>query len=330
MTVALVGCASSSSSSCTIPKPAMGARTIGGPVKTDGSPAKYFVLGAVPASPLDDLAHEQWASSELIQQWKDAPQPKRGMNPSSECFVHLRKLILSGLTAYAQLPGNAAAGRIMDLFSAVTAQLDLAYGGLQNAALRGDQRALAFLHEPSLVVTACFVIVCKVEGRKPRGYAKSRTNEDSLPSSTRPPSPYDYFCEFHEALHEALEPLFGASLPWAREDIMEAEVLVLKYTNWDIAVGLDQVVIAIALRLSIFATTAEAKETVMLLFPAVREASKQAIIHGWSRGFMTGVGLWAVILRPSGSFAATLQVATRCTLEELEAAVQALDPALRD
>jgi hypothetical protein len=252
------------------------------------------------------------------------------MNPSSECFVHLRKLILSGLTAYAQLPGNAAAGRIMDLFSAVTAQLDLAYGGLQNAALRGDQRALAFLHEPSLVVTACFVIVCKVEGRKPRGYAKSRTNEDSLPSSTRPPSPYDYFCEFHEALHEALEPLFGASLPWAREDIMEAEVLVLKYTNWDIAVGLDQVVIAIALRLSIFATTAEAKETVMLLFPAVREASKQAIIHGWSRGFMTGVGLWAVILRPSGSFAATLQVATRCTLEELEAAVQALDPALRD
>jgi hypothetical protein len=218
----------------------------------------------------------------------------------------------------------------MDLFSAVTAQLDLAYGGLQNAALRGDQRALAFLHEPSLVVTACFVIVCKVEGRKPRGYAKSRTNEDSLPSSTRPPSPYDYFCEFHEALHEALEPLFGASLPWAREDIMEAEVLVLKYTNWDIAVGLDQVVIAIALRLSIFATTPEAKETVMLLFPAVREASKQAIIHGWSRGFMTGVGLWAVILRPSGSFAATLQVATRCTLEELEAAVQALDPALRD
>jgi hypothetical protein len=182
---------------------------------------------------------------------------------------------------------------------------------------------LALLHEPSSVVNACFVIVCKVEARQPfvRG-AESRTDEDSLP--------YDHFCALHAALHEALGRRFGASLPSAREDIMEAEVLVLKYTNWAIAVGLDQVVIAIALRLSIFATTAEAKETVMLVLPAVRQASKHAIIHGWSRGFMTGVGLWAVIFRPRGSFAATLQVATRCTLEELEAAVQALDPALRD
>jgi hypothetical protein len=139
----------------------MGARTIGGTMKTDGSPAEYW--GAVPASLLDDLAHDQWASSELILQWKDAPQPKRGLNPSSECFVHLRQLILRGLTA----SGNLAAGRVMDLFSAVTAQLDLAYGGLQNAALRGDQRALALLHEPSFVVNACFVIVCKVEVRQP-------------------------------------------------------------------------------------------------------------------------------------------------------------------
>ena len=41
-----------------------------------GSPKKR--RGDVPPPVLDDLAHEHWASSELIQQWKDAPPPFRG------------------------------------------------------------------------------------------------------------------------------------------------------------------------------------------------------------------------------------------------------------
>ena len=111
---------------------------------------------------------------------------------------------------------------------------------------------------------------------------------------------------------------------------MEVEVLLLQYTGWSVAVGLDEVVIAIAFRLSIFTATEEARETVKHVFPRVREASKQAIINGWSKGFITGLGLWAHILRPRGSFSVALQAATLCTLEELEASVCSLDPALRD
>jgi hypothetical protein len=142
----------------------MGARTIGCTAKGDRKTGTHPELsGDVPAPHLDDQAHDQWVSSELIQNWKDAPKPLSGVNTSSDYLVHLRKLILRMIES----PGNVAAGRVTDLFSGVAAQLELAYGSLQDAARHGDRRALALLHDPCLVASACFAIKCKVDGQEP-------------------------------------------------------------------------------------------------------------------------------------------------------------------
>ena len=57
----------------------MGARTIGWTAKGDRKIGKHPERsGDVPAPHLEDLAHDQLVSSELIQNWKDAPKPLSG------------------------------------------------------------------------------------------------------------------------------------------------------------------------------------------------------------------------------------------------------------